>query len=66
MFGLLRAYGTDNGSDSDAGPDGNGDADIPSYGTEFEKRKLQIEEEWEHEEGSDASDLLNENQLGED
>ena len=49
MLGLARAYGSDNGKDSDAGPDGNGDADIPSYGTEFEKRKLQIEEESEHE-----------------
>jgi hypothetical protein len=66
MFGLLRAYGTDNGSDSDAGPDGNGDVDIPSYGTQFEKRKLQIEEESEHEEGSVARDSLDENQLGED
>ncbi len=66
MLGLARAYGSDNGTDSDAGPDGNGDADIPSYGTEFEKRKLQIEEESEHEEGSIASDSLDENQLGED
>ncbi len=38
MYGLLRAYGTDNGSDSDAGPDGNGNYDIPSYGTQFDKR----------------------------
>lgn len=66
MLGLARAYGSDNGTDSDAGPDGNGDADIPSYGTEFEKRKLQIEEESEHEEGSVALDSLDENQLGED
>ena len=50
MLGLARAYGSDNGTDSDAGPDGNGDADIPSYGTEFEKRKLKLEEESEHEE----------------
>ncbi len=63
MLGLARAYGSDNGTDSDAWPDGNGDANIPSYGTEFEKRKLQIEEELEHEEGSDASDSLDENQL---
>ena len=66
MMGLARAYGSDNGSDSDAGPDGNGDDDIPSYGTEFEKRKLQIEEETEHEEGSVARDSLDENQSGED
>ena len=66
MLDLARAYGSDNGKDSDAGPDGNGDADIPSYGTEFEKRKLQIEEESEHEEGSVARDSLDENQLGED
>ena len=43
MFGLLRAYGSDNGSDSDAGPNGNGDDDIPSYGTQFDKRNLQKE-----------------------
>jgi hypothetical protein len=41
MMGLARAYGSDNGSDSDAGPDGNGDDDIPSYGTQFDKRHLQ-------------------------
>ena len=40
MLGLARAYGSDNGKDSDAGSDCNGDADIPSYGTEFEKRKV--------------------------
>ena len=66
MLGLARAYGSDNGADSDAGPDGNGEADIPSYGTQFEKRKLQIEEESEHEAGSVARDSLDENQLGED
>ena len=41
MMGLARAYGSGNGSDSDAGPDGNGDDDIPSYGTQFDKRNLQ-------------------------
>jgi hypothetical protein len=66
MLGLARFYGSDNGTNSDAGQDGNGYADIPSYGTEFEKRKLQIEEESEHEEGSVARDSLDENQLGED
>ena len=45
MLDLACAYGSDNGTDSYVGPDGDGDADIPSYGTEFEKRKLQIEEE---------------------
>jgi hypothetical protein len=55
-------------ADSYAWLDCNGNADIPSYGTEFEKRKLelQIEEESEHEEGSVARDSLDENQLGED
>jgi hypothetical protein len=62
---VLRAYGSDNGTDSDAGLDGNGEADIPSYGTEFEKRKLQIEEESEHEEGRVTRNSLDENQLGE-
>jgi hypothetical protein len=68
MLGLARAYGSDNGTDFDAGPDGNGDADILSYGTQFKKRKRQIEleEESEHEEGSVALDSLDENQLGED
>ncbi len=61
----MRAYGSDNGTDSDAGLDGNGEADIPSYGTEFEKRKLQIEEESEHEEGRVTRNSLDENQLGE-
>ncbi len=28
MLGLARAYGSDNGTDSGAGPDGNGDADL--------------------------------------
>jgi hypothetical protein len=66
MLGLARAYGSDNGTASDVRPDGNGEADIPSYGTQFEKRKLQIEEESEHEEASVARDSLDENQLGED
>ena len=66
MLCLARAYGSDNGTESYVGPDGKGEADIPSYGTEFEKRKLQIEEESEHEEGSVALDSLDENQLGED
>ena len=66
MLDLARAYGSDNGTDSDAGPDGKGEADIPSYGTEFEKRKLQIEEESEQEEASVARDSLDENQLRED
>ncbi len=39
MLGLARAYGSDNDTDSDAGSDGNGEADIPSYGTQFEKRE---------------------------
>ncbi len=56
MLDLARSYGSDNGTDSDAWPDGNGEADIPSYGTEFEKRKLQIKEESEHEAGSVARD----------
>jgi hypothetical protein len=42
MLGLARAYGSDNGKDSDAGPDGNGDADIPSYGTEFESANCKL------------------------
>ncbi len=63
MFGLLRADGSDNGSDSESGPDGNGDDDIPSYGTQFDKRKLQIEEESEL---RVARDSLDENQSGED
>ncbi len=62
---LTQDYGSDNGTDSGAGPDGNGEADIPSYGTQFEKRKLKIEEESEHEEGSVARDSLDENQSGE-
>ena len=66
MLGLARAYGSDNGTDSDAGPDGNGEADIPSYGTQFEKHKLQIEEESEHEEGSVTRDSLDEIQSGVD
>jgi hypothetical protein len=66
MMGFAHNYGRDNGTDSDAGPDGNGEADIPSYGTQFEKRKLQIEEESEHEEGSVAHDSLDENQSGKD
>ncbi len=45
MLDLARAYGSDNGTGSYVGPDGNGDADIPSLGTEFEKHKLQIEED---------------------
>jgi hypothetical protein len=63
---LAHDYGSDNGTDSVAGPNGNGEADIPSHGTQFEKRKLQIEEESEHEEGSVARDSLDENQSGED
>ncbi len=39
----MSAYGSDNGSDSESGPDGNGDEDIPSYGTQFDKRNLQKE-----------------------
>ncbi len=45
MLDFARACGCDNGTDSDAGPDGNGEADILSYGTQFEKRKPQIEDE---------------------
>ena len=59
---LAQDYGSDNGTDSGAGPDGNGEADISSYGTQFEKRKLQIEEESEHEERIVSCDSLDENQ----
>ncbi len=51
MFGLLRAYGTDNGSDSESGPDGNGHDDIPSYGTQFDKCNLQKEPHSDNDDG---------------
>jgi hypothetical protein len=66
MLGLARDYGRDNGTGSDAGLDGNGEADIPTYGSQFKTRILQIEAESEHEEGSVARDSLDDNQSGED
>jgi hypothetical protein len=70
MFGLLRAYGTDNliGSDSDAGPDGNGNDDIPSYGTQFDKRNSQNLKELhsDDDDGSVARDSLDGNESGND
>ena len=62
MMGLARAYGSDNGSDSDAGPDGNGDDDIPSYGTQFDKRHLQKEPHSDDDDGSVARDSLDGNE----
>jgi hypothetical protein len=66
MFGLLRAYGTDNGSDSESGPDGNGDDDILSYGTQFDKRSLQKEPHSDDDDGSVARDSLDGNESGHD
>ena len=62
MMGLARAYGSDNGSYSDAGPDGNGDDDIPSYSTQFDKRHLQKEPHSDDDDGSVARDSLDGNE----
>jgi hypothetical protein len=62
----LRAYGSDNGSDSDAGQDGNGDDDIPSYGTKIDKRNLQKEPHSDDDDGSVARDSLDGNESGND
>ena len=62
MLGLLSAYGSDNGSDSDAGQDGNGDDDIPSYGTKIDKRNLQKEPHSDDDDGSVARDSLDGNE----
>ena len=51
MLGLLSAYGSDNGSDSESGPDGNGHEDIPSYGTQIDKRNLQKEPHSDNDDG---------------
>ncbi len=66
MFGLLHADGTDNGSDSDAEQDGNGNDDIPSCGTQFDKRKSQKEPHLDDDDGSVARDSLDGNELGND
>jgi hypothetical protein len=62
MLCLARDCGSEDGTDSDAGPDGNGKADIPSYGTQFDKRKLRIEDESDDDDGSVARDSMNKNQ----
>jgi hypothetical protein len=66
MFGLLRAYGTDNGTDSESKPDGNGNDDIPSYGTQFDKRNLPKEPHSDNGDGSVARDSLDGNESGND
>jgi hypothetical protein len=66
MFGLLRAYCSDNGSDSDAWPDGHGDDDIPSYGTRFDKCNSQKEPRSDDDDGSVARDSLDGNESGND
>ena len=66
MLGLLSAYGSDNGSDSESGPDGNGHEDIPSYGTQIDKRNLQKEPHSDNDDGSDARDSLDVNESGND
>jgi hypothetical protein len=66
MLGLLSAYGSDNGSDSESGPDGNGDEDIPSYGTQFDKSNLQKEPHSDNDDGSVARDSLDGNESGND
>ncbi len=58
----MRACGTDNGTDSDAGPDGNGNDDIPSYGTQFDKRKSQKEPHSDDDDGSIDRDSLDGNE----
>ncbi len=62
----MVAYGTDNGSDSDAGPDDNGDDDIPSFGTQFDKHSLQKEPHSDDDDGSVACDSLDGNESGND
>jgi hypothetical protein len=66
MFGLLRAYATDNGSVSESRPDCNGYDDIPRYGTQFDKHNLQKEQDSDVEYGSGACDSLDGNELGND
>ena len=61
MLGVLRACGSDNGSDSESGPDGNGDDDIPSYGTQFDKRNLQKEQHSDNDDVSVARDYFDGN-----